>query len=211
MKTLKYAVAFTIGFCSGAYAMRYMLQKKYDRLVQEEIDSVKQAFSRNFTSAADNDSKVDTADASQIMPGKTAYPTADIRSECEKEIKKEKYYPDEFSESHSEFLFDRVTTDSDRPPYVISPDQFGEFADYETVSLWWYADHILADENYDIIEDVDNVVGEGSLTRFGEYDDDAVHVRNERLKLDYEILLDPRTYSEAHNLIQNHILNKEVQ
>ena len=210
MKTLKYAIAFTIGFCSGAYAMRCMLQKKYDRLIQEEVDSVKQAFSRNFTNVISDDYKKDTVDASQIMPRKITYPTDNVRSECEQAIKNEKYYPDDISESHPEYTYERVTTDSDRPPYVISPDQFGEFADYETVSLWWYADHILADDNYDIIEDVDNVVGEGSLTRFGEYDDDAVHVRNERLKLDYEILLDPRTYFEAHNP-PSHILNKEVQ
>ena len=53
------------------------------------------------------------------------------------------------------------------------------------------------DDGGDKIEDVDDVVGMESLTRFGEYEDDSVFVRNDRLRCDYEILMDERTYSEA--------------
>ena len=44
---------------------------------------------------------------------------------------------------------------------------------------------------------MDNVVGLESLTHFGEFEDDSVFVRNDRLKCDYEILLDQRTYSDV--------------
>ena len=53
------------------------------------------------------------------------------------------------------------------------------------------------DDGGDKIEDVDDVVGMESLTHFGEYEDDSVFVRNDRLRCDYEILMDERTYSEA--------------
>jgi hypothetical protein len=46
---------------------------------------------------------------------------------------------------------------------------------------------------------VDDVVGFESLNRFGEYEDDSVFVRNDRLKCDYEILLDRRKYSDVVN------------
>ena len=81
-------------------------------------------------------------------------------------------------------------------PYVISPEEFGEFEDYERISLSYYADQILADEDDEKVEDVDNVVGLESLIHFGEFEDDSVFVRNDRLKCDYEILLDQRTYSD---------------
>ena len=81
-------------------------------------------------------------------------------------------------------------------PYVISPDDFGEFDYYNQISLTYYADGVLT-EGDDIIEDVDDIVGEDSLTHFGEYEDDAVHVRNDRLKCDYEILWDNRNYSDV--------------
>lgn len=84
-------------------------------------------------------------------------------------------------------------------PYVITPEEFGENEDYNTVSLTYYADHILTYEDDEIVEDVDGLVGEDSLTHFGEYEDDSVFVRNDVCKTDYEILLDEREFMEIHD------------
>jgi hypothetical protein len=81
-----------------------------------------------------------------------------------------------------------------KPPYVISPDEFGEIDEYATETLYYYQDKVLADDQDNIIEDADNVIGVGSLNHFGEYEDDSVFVRNDREETDYEILLDPREY-----------------
>ena len=67
----------------------------------------------------------------------------------------------------------------------------------DRISLTYYADGVLADENDEVIEDVEDAVGIDSLNRFGEYEDDSVFVRNDARKCDYEILLDQRTYSEV--------------
>lgn len=69
--------------------------------------------------------------------------------------------------------------------------------EYEQISLTYYADGVLADENDEVIEDVEDAVGIDSLNHFGEYEDDSVFVRNDARKCDYEILLDQRTYSEV--------------
>ena len=81
-------------------------------------------------------------------------------------------------------------------PHVIPPEEFGMMDDYDTMSLTLYSDRVLVDENDEKLEDVDGAVGIDSLDHFGEYEDEAVYVRNDRLKVDYEILLDQRTYSE---------------
>ena len=82
-------------------------------------------------------------------------------------------------------------------PYVIPPEDFGDVdIDYETKSLVMYADGVLVNEYGAIIEDVDNLVGKDSLNHFGEYEDDSVFVRNDRLKTDFEILLDNRNYKD---------------
>lgn len=82
-------------------------------------------------------------------------------------------------------------SDDDGPaPYVIPPEEFGNDADeYDLISLNYYEDGVLADDWDDVIEDIDRVVGKDSLTHFGEYEDDSVYVRNDRLKCEYEILL----------------------
>ena len=91
------------------------------------------------------------------------------------------------------------TLDTPNVPYVISPDEFAEFDDYEKVSLIFYADQVLTDDNNDLIDanDIENLVGFESLASFGEYEDDSVYVRNDRLKCDFEILYDQRTYKEV--------------
>ena len=81
-------------------------------------------------------------------------------------------------------------------PYVISPDEFGDYPDYETISLTYYNDKVLTDEYNEIVDDIDDLIGEDSLNHFGEYEDDSVFVRNDALKVDYEILLDSANYSD---------------
>ena len=85
-------------------------------------------------------------------------------------------------------------TDDMKKPYVISPDEYGEMDDYDLYSYTYYADKVLADENNEPIEDVDQRIGLESLNHFGEYGDDSVYVRNDELKADYEILLDNEKY-----------------
>ena len=98
------------------------------------------------------------------------------------------YQPNQFSSMWNPFV---------EKPYVISPEEFGEFEEYEKISLTYYADQVLTDENNEEVDDVEEIVGEESLTHFGEYEDDSVFVRNDRLKCDYEILLDQRNYSDV--------------
>ena len=84
-------------------------------------------------------------------------------------------------------------------PYVISPDEFGEDQEYEQISLIYYADNTLADDEDMVMdeEEIERTVGMDSLTRFGEYEPDSVFVRNDELKTEYEILLDQRPYFEV--------------
>ena len=82
-------------------------------------------------------------------------------------------------------------------PYVISPDDFGEEDDYESVSLFYHADGVLTFTNNEVVENVDELVGEESLTHFGEYEDDSVFVRNDDLRTDFEILLDPSNFNDS--------------
>ena len=81
-------------------------------------------------------------------------------------------------------------------PYVISPEEFGEFGN-DTVSLTYYSDFVLADEDDEIIVDPESIIGD-ALEHFGEYEDDAVHVRNENVECDYEILKSEKTFSEVY-------------
>lgn len=85
------------------------------------------------------------------------------------------------------------------PPYIIPPEEFDMEDDYETVSLTYYTDGVLSDDDGNIYENREDTVGEDFVNHFGDYaeDPDTVFVRNERLKTDYEICMDYRPYSDV--------------
>ena len=185
-KTINF-VMFVLGAAVGSIVTWRYVEKKYEQIAQDEINSVKEVFSKReaeFTDDADARMKADNAKEKPSVveyaarlreQGYTNY--SDMVDEKPKEVKEEPMSVDE--------------------PYVIAPEEFGDLDDYETISLTYYADQILADDNDVIVDDVEDVVGFDSLDSFGEYEDDSVFVRNDRLKCDYEILLDQRKFSDV--------------
>ena len=103
--------------------------------------------------------------------------------------------PDEPEDDESSVYF--VREGAAEEPYTISPDDFGEEDGYDTETLTYYADGILADDQDNLIDSVDKMVGLESLDKFGEYEDDVVYVRNEQYKCDYEILIDLRRWEDV--------------
>ena len=82
-------------------------------------------------------------------------------------------------------------------PFIIRPEEYGELHAYETLSLNYYADGVLTDELDNPIEDVESLVPADFADHFGEYEDDVVHVRNDNLECDYEILRDLRKFTDV--------------
>ena len=182
-------VMFVLGAAVGSIVTWQYTRKKYEQIAQEEIDSVKEIFSRRELAA---DVEIVTPEPQTAKVGKPEE-KPDI-TEYAARLEREGY-TNYSNVSAGEKKEEQEAMEM--KPYVISPDEFGEFEDYERISLSYYADQILADEDDEKVEDVDNVVGLESLTHFGEFEDDSVFVRNDRLKCDYEILLDQRTYSDV--------------
>ena len=82
-------------------------------------------------------------------------------------------------------------------PYVIPADEFGFFEDFEKITLTFYSDDILADDQDRIIEDKETIIGRDALCRLTNTDDETVYVRNEKLKVDYEICYDYKRFAEV--------------
>ena len=182
-----FSLGFIIGAASGATVAWYLLKDKYETLSQEEIDSVKEVFARREQEMKDETVKRNVAEG--IRDSDRTKP--DLKEYAE-QLKKNGYT--RYSDLSAD---DEGVSDKQTKPYVIPPEQFGDDEEYEQISLTYYADGVLADENDEVIEDVEDAVGIDSLNHFGEYEDDSVFVRNDARKCDYEILLDQRTYSEV--------------
>ncbi len=183
---LIFSLAFIVGAAAGSATTWYLLKDKYAEIAQEEIDSVKEVFARREQERKDESVKKTVAEGIKNVDKNKP----ELKEYAEK-LKRTGYvrYSDRAGEEDAE------PEELDKP-YVIPPEQFGDNDEYEQISLTYYADAVLTDENDEIIEDVEEAVGFESLNHFGEYEDDSVFVRNDTRKCDYEILLDQRTYSE---------------
>lgn len=184
-KTVNF-VMFILGAAIGSVVTWRYVEKKYEQIAQDEIDSVKEVFSKREVEVKEDIEARAKADTAKEKPSVVEY-AARLREQGYTN------YSDMADEKPEEVKKEPMTMDR---PYVIAPEEFGDIDDYETISLTYYADQILADDNDEIVDDIDGVVGFDSLNSFGEYEDDSVFVRNDRLKCDYEILLDQRKFSK---------------
>lgn len=182
---IKYFVAFVVGAGIGSAVTWKLLKTKYERIAQEEIDSVKEVFSRRD----DDSEECDISDSKDTNLVRETFKDEKNSRNTYKKIANGYTNYSNMSDKEPE------VKKSDRP-YVINPIEFGEIEEYDKCSLIYFADQILADENEELVEDINNVVGFDSLNTFGQYEDDAVYVRNDKRKCDYEILKDRRRYSD---------------
>jgi hypothetical protein len=169
------AVVFIAGAGLGAVVSWKLLDDRYKRITNEEIESVKEVYRKKFESKT---SEPDKAEARKIEPQEDPE-----KKEYAELIKKLGYSDEEVKDTVK------------KKPYIIAPEEFGELDDYETISLTYYSDGVLTDDQDEPIEDVDKLVGKDFATHYGEYEDDSVYIRNDELKTDYEILADSRRYN----------------
>lgn len=182
MKNFIFGVTlFASGFIAGYLYTNKTLKDKYEKIANEEIHSALESFSKK---AENNDDKTETEKDISENDNEEKF--------SKKEVKRYEKYASLYKadeEKEDDLEVER--------PYVIPPTEFGETG-YDTITLFLYSDNVLTDEDDNVIENVDEIVGSDSLNHFGEYEDDSVFVRNDAKECDYEILADEREYSKIY-------------
>lgn len=174
---------FAIGAAIGSLVTWKLVKTKYERIAQEEINSVKETFAKRKP-VAETPKQTDTA-----------VKTDDSRTDFE-EYKKYRNLATVYNKSDEENEEEGEPDMSDGPQ-VISPDDFGQIDYYDIVSLNYYADGVLTDDWDNVIEDPDETVGPDIESHFGEYEEDTVYVQNDEHGAYYEICRDLRNYSDV--------------
>lgn len=168
---IKYALAFVGGAAAGAAVAWQVLKKKYEERTKQEVDS----FIEYWTN------KEKTSEPTQ---GDTE------SSQLQEDLEEYAYLVGNYTEGGSENM---------AKPKEIPPEEFGVIDDYEIISLIHYADGVLTDTNNVPVEDIALHVGADYAKYFGHYEDDAVHIQNDRLKCYYEILADEDNYADVES------------
>ena len=192
-----YVVSLAVGALIGSAATWIFTKKYYEKISKDEIDSVKKEFSKM------RNTSIETSDHEEK--------NNDISSLRDTSDKIEPYNCTDHSKKEEQDISVKEVQDVN-DPYVISPDEYGEYMDYEQVSLTYFRDGVLADEDtLEVIDDIAGTVGEDFADHFGEYEDDSVHIRNDVTRCEYEILADLRSYSDALSEKYGRVSNLQLE
>ena len=189
--TIKIIASFVVGAAIGAYITDKVVETKYEAIAQEEIDSVKEVFSKKEKIMVNNVTNISEASAN-IAHLKEKDPL-----EKYAEILGKKGYTD-YSRTTILPRDTRDDPDAVIDPHIISPEELGDQDGYDVFSLTLFDDGVVADDDDRRVDDWPEKLGADALEHFGEYgEEDAVHVRNDMFKCDYEVLRDLRKYSDV--------------
>lgn len=176
MDLLSKTLIFATGAAIGSVVAWYLTKKKYEPdenwIIDEETEEVP-------IDEPKREEKKDTTEQNMVQYNKYV---KSYSSDSVSEPKVEK------KEEVNEYV--------DRP-YHVSVSDFGEMDGYNTVSLYYYEDHVLTDELGNAIDDddVDELIGLDNLKKFDEDPEwDSCYIRNDTTRTDYEILRDMGCY-----------------
>lgn len=178
---MKVAIGFVLGATAGSLVTWKLLDKKYKDLANKEIEEIREYY------------------RGKLEPVGTMK-NADVDYVVDKTEKEE--YEEIIDDSNYTVQIDQGEELIE--PYTISPEEYGEMPGYDTKSWVLYSDDTLTNEIGEIVYEPENIIGD-ALTRFGEYEDDSVYVRNENEECDYEILLHDKTFDEIKMTNSNRI------
>ncbi len=174
---------FLAGGIVGSAITLFLVKSKYEQTIEDKNDEI--AFLRDrYSEKKSGESFIDGLENG-------------IKNPNESDIQKIKDKVQELGYINDELIKERNDANSMNKTYVIPPEETWE-QDYPTITLTYYeADNVLADEKDKIIKNVDELVGDDFASHFGEFEDDCVYIRNDNLKVYYEIIKDNGSYSEV--------------
>ena len=189
---LSKVLIFMAGCGIGSIVTWKLVEKRYQQIAQEEIDSVKEAlgYYNQGESKSDEDQEC-VEDDKDDEDDRFDRDTESAKEELANICKEQGYDYNGISKKEGEEEM------VENKPYVITPSEFDENG-YKTKTLFYYNDDVVTDERGKVLSEksIEKLIGKESLTTFGQYESDSVFVRNDDLKTDYEILADERNYHE---------------
>lgn len=187
-------VSFVIGGGIGSFITYFIIKNKCDKEKQDEINEIRNLYlvdKLKKVSLVDNEEITSDLDKAKHI----------LNTNSESEVKKILHHYNEEDDSDFNEYIDKVSNynPNDIRPIPeeikqITEDEFGEEFDYDTITLYYYSDGILADSNDNIIDNANTILLPNFEKRF---ENDVLFIRNHRLQSDFEILkMSNKTYSE---------------
>ena len=206
-------IVFILGVAAGSAGTYFAVKKAIEARTDKEIESVVETFKERYNKieavlADEQKDKLGIYSPSKEIPEdepieKNNTKPTEERNETQNNYKQEMK---NLGYSTGVDLSEKTDNSAERiaqigsAPYVITEDEFGEFGNDEE-TLIYYEDGVLATEDDDPIDDVEELVG-NCLNEFGKYDE-RMYVRNQEREIDYVILKSEKLWSDIDPEVNN--------
>ena len=210
-----YALGMGVGAVTGYFVAKRMLQTKYSQIADDEIAEMREHYQAKTRALEAEAAKrpVDeivkergyfVEDEDEAPPMAVQPPPAVVETEEEEPPIIAPEPQNLFQEAEITHEWDWHEERKKRSPdipYVIHYDERFDTEEYSDVTLTYYdGDGVICNERDDIVDpnDVDRLLGEKNLERFGHGSNDAsiVYIRNDDLQIIYEVVKSPNSYAE---------------
>jgi hypothetical protein len=189
---MKNILSFIAGIGLGVAISWSFHKNKYEEMVQEEVESLRQVKVKKEESL-DVDKEVRVEDPEEMDNS--------AEKEYEEHLSEVKTIINYNGYSKKDNVEKEESKSPKNPLYVITPDEFASEVGYDTDTFYLFEDDVIADDRNEKVTNVKETFGltvEEIRNQFGVHEDDAVYIRNERLKTDYEILRELDTYEKRN-------------
>ena len=223
-----YALGMGVGAITGYFVAKRVLETKYSKIADAEIDEMREHYQAKARALEAEAAKRpveeivkergysesnDEAPPMAVQPPAQSPLTAEEIEEAEDGGDPPHWDPEREEKSETRNLFQEVEVThvwdwheerkkrSPDIPYVIHYDERFETEEYSDVTLTFYdGDGVICNERDEIVDpnDIDRLLGEKNLNRFGHGSNDAsiVYIRNDELQIIYEVIKTPNSYAE---------------
>ena len=206
-------IVFILGVAAGSAGTYFAVKKAIEARTDKEIESVVETFKERYNKIEailtdEQKDKLGIYSSSKEIPEDEPIEKNNPK-QTEERNKTQNNYKQEMKNlgySTGVDLSEETDHSAERiaqigsAPYVITEDEFGEFGNDEE-TLIYYEDGVLATEDDDPIDDVEELVG-NCLNEFGKYDE-RMYVRNQEREIDYVILKSEKLWSDIDPEVNN--------
>lgn len=197
-KSVVFFLGIGAGGIIGGVVGFFLAKKKYEHLADEEVKSVKDTFSKYFEHDKVKEDKLNHMPApetsSVVQKEHKDTPIVDYSARYQSSINR---YSSSVPNERDKLPETSVVSGDPANIFIITPKEFNE-SEYNAVTLFYYKDGVLSNDNYEPLNAVEitSMIGDQALDSFGTYGTDSVYVQNDNNKTVYEIILDDDNYTD---------------
>ena len=181
---------FSAGISIGGLISYVITKDKYETIMNKEIEEIRKYYKDKYENIKEDDEEKikEKGDYREIV---REYVSKHV-------IEEEDYNCDDEEDNHYTIMESRDLTngvDFDESKKIESWE-FGEQPLYETETIILYSDGVATNDLGDVIDNLEEIMGVDQYREFKESSDESIFIRNDLLRMDYEIVKDDWRYED---------------